>query len=443
MQKQLPGGLILRSLSEGYATDRQRLPQFYADVNAGNLPEEGKNRTIVWTNDLISGHPTVTLDDIFVVVDPAQDDYIASATLLIPQTWRYEEIPLAVGRPELVGTRPEYRARGLSRALMEVVHERSAALGHQLQAITGIEHFYRKFGYTMAVDLGEPHASLPMHVVADPAPDYKPAYTLRPATADDIPDIARWHTYMARERLLTEARSMNEWHYEVMGRNPDSTFRMAYLIIVNVEGQGVGYLELFDHLPSMLKEIIECTAYVVGDEASYLETFEDVLRGIKQWAVARFGTCPALLEFGSGIHDSLDRLIDRTRGGLIHRREYLWYLRVPEIIPFLWHIQPVLERRLQGSGAHRYTGELKIGFYDLTGISLKFERGRLMDIASVTGKDGYDISFPWHMLWNVVFGQHTYDEMHTILPEVAAGSKGAVLMDALFPKKKSWIKGMM
>ena len=120
----------------------------------------------------------------------------------------------------------------------------------------------------------------------------------------------------------------------------------------------------------------------------------------------------------------------------------MWYLRVPNPIPFLQHIQPVLERRLEGSGAHRYTGELRVGFYNLTGISLKFERGHMTEVAAVQGKDGYDISFPWNLFYNVVFGQHTYDDIRMILPEVWAGGKGAVLLDALFPKKKSWLKGL-
>ena len=66
----------------------------------------------------------------------------------------------------------------------------------------------------------------------------------------------------------------------------------------------------------------------------------------------------------------------------------------------------------------------------------------MTEVAAVQGKDGYDISFPWNLFYNVVFGQHTYDDIRMILPEVWAGGKGAVLLDALFPKKKSWLKGL-
>lgn len=429
---------MLRTLSENYASDRERLPQFYADVNGEGLSLVNKYRVESWVIDLMSAHPTTTPDDIFIIVDPAHDDVIASAALLIPQTWRYENIPISVGRPELCGTNPDYRRRGLMRELFTVMHERSAALGHQLQVITGIPHFYRQFGYTMAVDLGEEHAAFPLNALEDR--DVNPAFTLRPATLEDIPQLAEWHDHMARGRLLTDQRSVAEWRYEIAGHHPDSWRAMDFQIIVNAAGKGVGYLELCANLPK--KQFVECKGYVVGDQSSYLETFGDTMRGIKRWALARYGECPALLVFSAGVNETIDTLIQATKGGVVRAPDYPWYLRVPDTIPFLRHIQPVLERRLEGSGAHRYSGNLKIGFYDLTGINITFERGRLTDITPMTGKGGYDVSFPWHMLWNVVFGHHSAGEIRAILPDVWPNAKASVLLDVLFPKKKSWLKGL-
>ncbi len=439
MQKQLANGLVLRTLSEGHSSDREQLPHLYADVNGEGARDDEKAAFHAWTRDLMNGHVTVTPDDIFVVVDPANNDKVASATLLIPQTWRYEDVTLSVGRPELVATYPEYRGRGLVRELFAAVHERSAALGHELQVITGISNFYRQFGYTMAVDLGS-EASYPLHAMDAPAPNYQPKFTLRPATADDIPNMMRWYDLHSRNRLLTEVRSADMWRYELFGHDAGSGQVMDYQMIVNTEGKAVGYLELFGFLWD--KQNINCTGYVVGEESSYLATFEDVMRGIKTWALNRFGYVPALQSFGAGLHQSLNTLIDRSLGGLVRSRRYAWYVRVPEMIPFLRHIQPVLERRLENSGANRYTGELKIGFYDLKGISIKFVQGKITAIETIQGKDGYDISFPWELFWNVVFGHHTYDELRFVLPEVWASGKAAVLFDALFPKKKSWLKGL-
>src|SRR5215475_7978291 len=119
MLKQLANGLILRTLSENIATDRERLPDFYASINTAGEPEHVQEGLRHWTRFLMDGHPTVTPDDMFVILDPSKDDMLVSATLLIPQTWRYENISIPVGRPELVATHPDYRNRGLVRTTFE------------------------------------------------------------------------------------------------------------------------------------------------------------------------------------------------------------------------------------------------------------------------------------------------------------------------------------
>ena len=108
----------------------------------------------VWTRDLLSGaHPTFGVDD-FTIVEDRNSGEIVSSMSLISQTWAYEGIPFGVGRPELVGTDPSYRARGLVRAQFEVAHEWSRQRGEHMQVITGIPYFYRQFGYEMGLELG-------------------------------------------------------------------------------------------------------------------------------------------------------------------------------------------------------------------------------------------------------------------------------------------------
>lgn len=440
MKQQLENGLILRSLSEGHPSDRERLPDLYASINTAGESEHVKEGIRHWTRDLMNVHPTTTPDDIFVVVDPAKDDMLVSATLLIPQTWRYEDIEIAVGRPELVATHPDYRNRGLVRKLFDAVHARSASLGHQLQVITGISHFYRKFGYTMAVDIGS-HAVFQLSALPDLKPGYSPAFTLRSATADDIPAISAWNEFFSRERLLTDCYSPAELTYEITGRHPRYYPHTDYQVIIDSAGRGVGYLTLITSLDEPYR--VRCSAYVVGAETSYLATFDDVTQAIKAWAVARYGYCPAMLAFAMGIHETLDQLIAESPGGVVRQHlDYTWYVRVPDTIAFLKHITPVMERRLHGSGAHRYTGELRIGFYDLTGIRLAFEDGRVVSVEAISGKDDYDIQFPWHMFWNVVFGHRTAGELYDVLAEVIPNAKAAVLLTILFPKKPSWVHGL-
>ena len=72
---------------------------------------------------------------------------------LISQTWTYNGIPFKVGRPEIVGTDPEYRHRGTVRKQFDTVRVESRSQSEMVQAITGIPYYYRQFGYKMTVQL--------------------------------------------------------------------------------------------------------------------------------------------------------------------------------------------------------------------------------------------------------------------------------------------------
>jgi hypothetical protein len=149
-----------------------------------------------------------------------------------------------------------------------------------------------------------------------------------------------------------------------------------------------------------------------------------------------------MVYFYPGLHETVDLLIARSPGGFVSTRKYAWYMRVPSMLRFFSAIAPMLERRIEGSGAHRCSGELRIGFYTLGGISMKFSMGRLIDVALMTGKDNYDAEFPWELFWNLVFGYSTVDEMGSVLPDVYANAKASVLLSILFPKQKSWLRGL-
>ena len=122
------------------------------------------DRVTHWTADLASGrHPTVQAGD-FTVVENTRDKTIVSSLCLISHTWHYDGIPFPVGRPELVATDPEYRRRGLIRKQFEAIHARSADKGELMQVITGLDWFYRQFGYEMGVKLWGSRCVNAMHV---------------------------------------------------------------------------------------------------------------------------------------------------------------------------------------------------------------------------------------------------------------------------------------
>ena len=151
---------ILRDLGDGLvmrrsiAADAQAIAEFNSWVQGDpDAPHPIEGETY-WALDLLRGnHPTFREDD-FTIVEDTTTGKIVSVTNLIDQIWSYSGIRFGVGRPESVGTLPEYRNRGLVRAQFDVLHRWSAERGHLVQGITGIPYYYRQFGYEMALDLG-------------------------------------------------------------------------------------------------------------------------------------------------------------------------------------------------------------------------------------------------------------------------------------------------
>src|SRR6267142_2052746 len=126
MLRDLGDGLVMRRATEA---DADRLGEFNADVLRAQDAPDPAPWMGAWTRDLISGrHPTFRADSALVVEDTRAKS-IVSSMVLLPHTWAYGGVPVSVGQPEIVGTRAEFRGRGLVRAMFDVAHAWSAARG--------------------------------------------------------------------------------------------------------------------------------------------------------------------------------------------------------------------------------------------------------------------------------------------------------------------------
>src|SRR6476620_12558376 len=105
---------------------------------------------------------------------------------MICEIWEDDGIVFPDGRPEIVATMPDFRNRGLIRAIFELIHARSAAEGQLAQGITGISYYYRQFGYEYALDLGG-RRSVYLAAIPKLKPGETEPYALRDATLADIP----------------------------------------------------------------------------------------------------------------------------------------------------------------------------------------------------------------------------------------------------------------
>lgn len=427
-------GLQLQTLTDA---QRDALLDFYLDVYVEH-GGEGDRILRDWIGDVISGHHPMMQDEYcFFITDPSQNDRIVSATLLIPQTWRYDGIPLQVGRVEFVATHKDYRGRGLVRRLMHEAHQLSASLGQNIQVITGIPHFYRQFGYTMAVKFA-PEASLNGAAITDGIPKLM----LQRATVNDIPQLSQWYDAYAAQNLLSSERPPEMWRYDMEKRRPKNPGARHYYLIMDGQ-RALGYVGVRD--TDEYRGIIVVDEYVVSDQSSYLVTYNDVILGLKKLGQTRFGEKFHTITFEAGIHPTVKTLIEHKKTYVGHVRPwtYAWYFRAASPAQFMRDIAPVLERRLMGSGAHGYSGEFKITFHDKMGLIMKFEDGRLIDATDTRiPQDQEDAGLPWHLFLNMVVGQHTLIELRKLLPDVTYSGEAVALLEILFPVRPSWVIGI-
>jgi hypothetical protein len=118
---------------------------------------------------------------------------------------------------------------------------------------------------------------------------------------------------------------------------------------------------------------------------------------------------------------------------------YAWYLRVPDLIGFLNHIKPALEKRLAESVVCGHSGEFLIGMYP-KGFKLTLERGRIAGIEpwKPDHADHGNAGFPALTFLQILFGYRSFDELKHAFPDCWWDNYGTrAVINAMFPKKNS------
>lgn len=240
---ELGDGLVARWST---AADAQPFADMMAMVFRDKAEDPPNIRTGLWILDNASGRsPLQTVGDLALVEDTKTGALVAGAALM-RQRWEYAGIPFGVGRPEPVGTHPEYRNRGLVRQLFAMMHARSEGRGDLAQAISGIPYFYRQFGYEFALDLSGSQ-SMPFSGIAKLKDGEVEPYRLRLAEQDELMQIALIHerersrTHDGRPMLVTAPIDLSYWRWVTGGMNPEARSGWNTFAILDTDDRLVGY----------------------------------------------------------------------------------------------------------------------------------------------------------------------------------------------------------
>jgi predicted acetyltransferase len=327
-----------------------------------------------------------------------------------------------------------------------MVHARSEAEGHLAQAITGISHFYRQFGYEYALELEGRRVTylslIPKAQVSAPEP-----YSLRAATLEDIPVLMELYNRQRSTSMVWSIPSERFWRYLIKEEKDPAVVgkQMGVRMIVDNAGAVQGYLIV---ALTRWGKSLNVYALNVAAGVSWQAVVPPLLRALQAYgmqipAVGR--DVPPLNEISfylGSAHPVYEVLGEAVAP--FYEQPYAWYVRVPNMLAFLRHIAPALERRLANSAAAAYTGDLTLDFYR-GGLHLVFDKGHITQIEpwrAPAYKNNADAACPGLVFLQLLFGYHSLDELRYAFPDVRVEkSEAEVLLRALFPKKFSWVPG--
>jgi len=432
--KDLGDGLVLRRATPA---DADALAVFNSRIHSDDGPDKPDERVGAWTRDLLTRpHPTFQPDD-FTIVEETATGRIVSSLNLLSQTWSYAGIPFGVGRPEVVGTLPEFRKRGLIRLQFDEIHRWSAERGQLVQVITGIPYYYRQFGYEMALDLSGGRAAFQAQI-EKMKPDEDRPYKIRRAEKNDLPFLHDLYAQAGQRYLVNCLRPPEVWAYEHDGQSEKNVARLVQCVIEDKKGKPVGYVlhRWFLGMSGMM-----CMGYELTPGTPWLDVTPWVAQYLwqtgQEYSKTEGKPCDSVGFFLGADHPVYHAIGERRLA--VQFPTYAYYVRVADLPGFLRLIAPELERRLAASPAVGFSGELGLSFYR-SGLRLGFENGHLTKCEEFTPLPEVQDSagFPYLTFLQLVFGHRTLDEIRILHPDCWYNNEQTrLVLNSLFPRRLS------
>lgn len=430
----LGDGYTLRWGTTGDAEGYARL----AGCSFKQASSEPDNQIVAnYARDLLSSfHPLCPLERVAVVVDA--NNHVVAAAALMDQPFMYAGIPIAVGRPEVVVSDIAVRKRGFIRQIMRWLHAKSAQNGHIAQAITGIEYYYKQFGYEWMIDF--PGGAKVLFAQLPPLASDAARVTLRAVTNAELPQfIALYDADRQRPNVLVSTPLSAEYLAFTLAQSVSSEGNLPYFIVDN-HNHVIGYL-LVGKCCWQSELNVRGWGLVpgVGWNTHLLATMHALPSVIpvlhKKPSDAIITAVTLMLDTSHVIYPLLKSYLPHTAID-----PYVWYMRVPDLVPLLQKISPVLDTRLANSGLASYSGTKQISFFR-SGIEMSWQQGQLTSVSHWQPPIAFakaDATYPPGIMAQQIFGWRSLSELRTLGPDVCTNNDTGLLLDILFPKTPSW-----
>jgi hypothetical protein len=375
----------------------------------------------------------------FFIRDTDKGIFVSSINA-IPSVWSYAGVPLWNLELGFVGTLPEYRKRGLVRALYQEYFEKELTRGKwDISTIQGIPYYYRQFGYDFLIPAWR-SVFLRTKQVPEVPPEEKPSWkrlTISRATKSNLDSIIKLYEEMTARTLVSSVRDRELWRIQERQRQEYEKEFTTYVVKDGKEVEGYFRLvaremaiqhSLSDPGDGFL-DVIESSIRTYDGVRRVLQFLKDKCKEMGLYRIALSGAMTSnLSQVGLDLGGNLSR-------GWKHQ------LRIPDMIRFLRRIRPVLQKRLQKTMFEGLTKEVTINTYRHCYV-LDFQDGKIKQVKDLgIHEDGKNLSFraPPNDFVRLLLGQYSIEELNQQNTDFLVSGQVKALIKTLFPKQESFI----
>jgi len=414
MNRALGDGLVLRTAAP------EDLPAILEHILA--VHDEGAVRL---TESIYKRMADFKLDDSFIVVD-SKNGKVISHVLLLPVTWVIDGAEISAAQMEVVGTRTEYRNRGLIRELNAAYEKRALQRNSLIWVIAGIPFFYKMFGYEYAASLGGG-----LIVASQLIPDLKdsesePVGIVR-VNKKNLDRFLRYRGRHAPTHTIYRKLGTIEYDYLDYGNVALDCYTYNFFIVKEVDAI-VGSFSL------------RCDEGVLNLAELRLDNPQHTTSVLRQVSTIATGLGEACIRVLPPDQEAVREVVMATARNHFPK-PYAWYVKIPSVASFLETMGPVLSKRLKGTEYGSLTGSLIISSYG-DSYSLRFENGAFQEVTE--GKDAgaarYDVALSPNSLTRLIMGYETLDELQLHEPDVFCKASAKPIIRLLFPRVRANIE---
>lgn len=357
---------------------------------------------------------------LWLYIKDNKENKVVSSFCLIPLEWQIEDIALPVCEMEYVGTLEKYRGKGFIKILNELYEKIMDQKGYILSAIVGIPYFYRTLGYEYVASLDD-IITIPVSNIPNKQDE---RINIRKANSNDIPFIESKYNQFHENFYIFNIFDSECFKFKYLKDQFNSEVRSTYIfedsgIPTNYFSFGMSYdnknYEIYN--PDLNKKEMIMLLQFIKNTGGYNEN-DNITLTISE-------------------HSSLYSYITSLGGTPVST--YGWQVKIPKLEKFFHMIKTIIENRIKHSKFKGLTKSIRISNYDAT-IELTFKNGTIEHIEiekEYPNPKITDLMIPGALLFKLLLGDRTIDEINYIIKDAIVNISSKLLIETMFPKKKS------